>query len=431
MASIERLYLLCNSDKTQNASYTALNYRMVNNSSLINIIPSSDFTEIDQITLMYQGDNNEKINYTYSNVDLEDVLNTRGDTLINKIIIFTDSFSDQVKKEVLSYPTSIGDTEEQKMVNTFVLGIANSLLMYYVSSKSVTPFANTNFTLPSNVSGIGDLNKNFSEYVTHFASTIASIPSLSVAKSWCKIHVNFWKHFSGMFIDGPTYNTHEAARTSILDFANHVNNDFREIIDQKEKLEMMTRNSIDTISSTSLKMSQEIGTLSETSLQSIQNLHDECINDFEQVRTEITSSKDEAIEKISEITLEYQVRLEKEYKILSSKLENQLNNCLHQIDDREDEFQSSCDQAKNEMCTTTSTVVTAPIDYDSIRMMVKNEVKDSAMSVSNTDVNLGGFFDDVNTMKTNYAKMKSKVDRLEGCIRDLTDIMNNMKILKK
>jgi len=422
MVAIERIFFMCNSDGSEQFSHTALNYRIVDNSSLISIIPDSKYTNVESISFTYQN-KGQKISHTYNNFDLNSILNIHGGDLVTKILLFSNSLTDESINDILNWPTSVGDSDEQKIINTFLIGVANTLMLYFIANKLPAAFP-VSFKLPAPPTGINDLTANYAEYVNHFASMIAVLRTESIAKNWCKINVAFWRYFSPIFNKGEYYKTHEAAQRSILDFADHVSTNFHDI-------ENVTRNSIDTISSTSVKMSQEIETLSTNSLDSIQKLHDDCISDFDDVRGQIIAAKDEAIQNVEEVTAKYAHRLEQEYKILSKKLEVQTDNALEKIDAAHEDFTSHCDNIKSEMSTMTPTAPSVPstqLDHETIKTMIKNEVNSTKPPVPQDTSNLDGFFSDVNDMKTNYVRMKSKVDRLETCLRDLTNIMSTMKV---
>src|SRR5579871_5425614 len=132
-ASIEAFSNFSVSDNRVSLSYLSQNDLLVENSSLIIFVPSSDGKSLIEIQFIFQFEDIRKITANFSDLNISNLLSSKNSSLVESILSF---LTPEQKKYILLQSTGyLGETDNQKVVNFFLNGLGVSVLLYFIAQK--------------------------------------------------------------------------------------------------------------------------------------------------------------------------------------------------------------------------------------------------------------------------------------------------------
>lgn len=307
MSTFEHIHCLITNNTVNFLKDNSLS-NLQTDSCIIEIIPSSDGFNINQIKCIYVfGDPSvlsQQVEYTFNTIDLshhiiaviqgtdsvyKDTDPLRVGTLLSKVLTYISGLT-SIQKSILT--NIAGDTEEQKMVNMFSLGVGLSLLVLKLITLEQTsiglPFFPIDVKLPITHVDTQTLTRNVYECLAYICRMLINIDNSRIGKTWSSILLKFWNVWSGIFPEGQKLDSSDIIHRSIYGWALHFNSQINHhpvMGDSSSQIITKYNEALETLEQAKRTAENSISQIIYNELQKFQGKVDPIFNDIQTAKS--------------------------------------------------------------------------------------------------------------------------------------------------
>lgn len=456
MARIQQLFSLT-SRNTQQVSPNLPKGPLGKDTSLVSITPSVDGTAVADITYKFQYGSgvDDVVEGSFSQPELVAVLSSPGDDLVSKILFASDQLSKIDREYTLNLPSAYGDTQEQKLVNSFLVGFSTVLTIYSLltldQSKIDNPFERFKINLP--ITDISPLviTSNLGKLVNQTFNIISHLPSTRANKSWARQHVDFWNIWGKFLPEGPEYPREEASHKSLINFAEYMNERFSDIVKTADDTQQLTLKTVTTANQNNssvkketlaaIKKQQDEATGSLTAYQqslttALGDYSNQCQSHLQETYSEIDTLKHQAVSQIKASGDEVLSCVEEATRVALEEIKREKEKIYHELEvlksENTMELNRHCDGLQVQLTESVPKVNGKGVDPAMVAQMeaamsqiqtIERRVMNGLDSMKNTANN-----DEMMEVKKTQNNINVRINKMEGQLLKLTEAVEKVLV---